>query len=470
MFSKILAWIREVLNKMLKTDSLKTAMQVDVAISPLMANALQTWSLMYANQSPWLTTDVKSLNLAAAIAAEISRATTIEMDVQLSGGPRAEFLQSQLTPVLNNVRTYTEYAAAKGGLMFKPYIRGNNIGVDYVQADMFYPVSFDANGAMTACIFADQRTIGRDYFTRLEYHALHDGFYEIRNRVWKSSTRETLGTEMQLSNAPIPEWQELEAEAFILNVERPLFAYFKMPFANNIDPTSPLGVSVYSRAVDLIKQADELWGNFLWEFESGKRALYTDPLAFGKTTTNKPVLPNNRLYRTLELQGKIDAPGLFEDWTPTIRETNLLNGIDAILKRIEFTCGLAQGTISNPETVALTATEIKMSKQRTYATITDTQKSLEDAIDALLYAMDVWATIGGLAPAGAYEVGYQFDDSIVTDYDSQFTQDQQAVTMNVMPKVEFLKRNYGLDDTTAKEWVAAAKAESPAPSFFPELE
>jgi A118 family predicted phage portal protein len=467
MFARILAWIREVLNKMLRPDSLKSSVGVDVAISSLMADELQKWSLIYINQSPWLSSEVKSLNLGAAVSAEIARAVTIEMEVEISGSLRADFLMEQLAPVLNSVRTNTEYACAKGGLMFKPYIKGEGLAVDYVQADMFYPVAFDANQQMTACVFADQRTIGRNYFTRLEYHALQGTTYQIRNTFWKSSARETLGT--QTRTIPIPEWQELEEEASITDVERPLFAYFKMPFANNIDPTSPLGVSVYARAVHLIQQADEIWSDLLWEMESAKRALYTDPMAFAKTTDGKPILPDKRLYRTLDLQGKIDAPGLFEDWTPTIREQNYINALDAVLKKVEFTCGLAQGTISNPETVALTATEIKMSRQRTYATITDTQKALEDAFNGLLYAMDVWCTIGNLAAQGTYEANYQFDDSIVTDYESQFTQDQMIVGTS-MPHYIFLMRNYGLSEEDARKWVAEAKSETPTPTFFPGVE
>src|SRR5690349_15323416 len=149
MFSRILAWIREVLNKMLKPDSLKSSLNVDVAISGEMANELQKWSLMYANKSTWLSNDVKSLNLAATIAAEISRAVTIEMDVKISGA-RGVFLTEQLAPVLDNIRKDTEYGCAKGGLWFKPYINGDGLAVDAVQADMGYPVAFDANGKMTA--------------------------------------------------------------------------------------------------------------------------------------------------------------------------------------------------------------------------------------------------------------------------------------------------------------------------------
>ena len=466
MFQKILQWIREVVNKMLSISNLKQGLKIDVAITPLMADALQTWSLMYVNQSPWLNGEIKSLNLPAAIAAEVARAVTIEMDVQISGSPRADFLLSQMQSVLNNIRTNTEYASAKGGLMFKPYIRGDKLAVDFVQADMFYPIAFDANNNMTSCVFADQKTIGKSFYTRLEYHAFGADGYRITNTAWRSSARDVLGIQINLSD--VPDWEELEPEAMILNIDRPLFAYFKMPFANNIDSTSPLGVSVYARAVDLIEQADRQWSDFLWEFESGKRALYTDPLAFGKGKDNKPVLPNNRLYRLLDLNSKIDGKGFFEDWTPTLREVNLLNGLDAMLRKIEFNCGFSYGILSNPESVALTATEIINSKQRYYANVVDIQKSLQDAFDNLLYAMDVWSTLGNLAPRGTYTATYQFDDSIVADDVAQFQNDSQAVTMNAMPKRVFLERNYNLDKETAEKWIAEAKAESPGiGDFFP---
>lgn len=466
MFAKILQWIREVVNKMLNPSSVKQALNIQPLLSSLMTDALQTWAAMYINQSPWLTGDVKSLNLPAAIASEVARSVTIEMEMSITGSPRAEFLSSQMAVVLNSLRTYTEYATAKGGLMFKPYPKGDGLAVDFVQADMFYPVAFDANGKMTACVFADTKTIGQSFYTRFEYHTMAGDGYHITNTVYRSTTKETLGNKCPLTD--VADWAELLPEATIIGITKPLFAYFRIPFANNIDPTSPLGVSIYARAVELIKQADQQWTDFLWEFESGKRALYTDPLAFKKDpTTGKPVLPDKRLYRLLDIQGKIDNKGLFEEWTPTLREANLLNGLDAILRKIEFNCGLSYGILSNPDTIQLTATEIKAGKQRYFATVTDIQKSLQDALDDLLYAMDVWTTLANLSPVGTFTPNYVWDDSIVSDEDTQYQQDSQSVTLNVMPKYVFLMRNYGLDEMTARKWIAEATSESPASSFFP---
>ncbi len=456
---------------MLGTADVKRGLRVDVAISPLMANALQQWSLIYTNNSPWLQGKKVSLNLGASIAAEVARAVTIELDVKVAGA-RGEFLTQYLAPVLNNIRSYTEYGCAKGGLWLKPYIKGDGLAIDSIHADMGYPIAFDANGNMTAAVFADQRTVGQYFYTRLEYHSMTAEGYRITNTAWKSSVKDMLGNQVSLTE--FADWEEIEPEALILNIEKPLFAYFRMPFANNIDPANPLGVSIYSRAAQsnnsepcLLQQADQMWTDFLWEFESGRRALYTDPEAFKKDTDGKPVLPDIRLYRLLDLQSRVDGKGLFEEWTPTLRETNLLAGLDGILRRIEFACGLSYGVLSNPQSVALTATEIKNSNQRYYATVTDTQKSLQIAFDQLLYAMDVWATLGNLAPAGAYTATYSFDDSIVADHDTQMLQDQQTVTQGAMPKYIFLMRNYKLDEVTAKQWVAEAQAETPAPSFFP---
>lgn len=462
MFAKLLQWLREVIQKMFGQSSVKQALNVDVAISSEMATALQTWSLMYQNQAEWLSDTVKSLNLAAAIAGEIARSVTIEMQVEISGSARADYLALQMESVLDKLREKIEVGCAKGGLMMKPFISGAKISVDFVQADQFYPVSFDSSGNITACVFADQKTAGQYYYTRLEYHQMTPEGCVIRNAAFRSSSRDTLGQAVDLS--VVDDWAGIEPEATITGIDRPLYAYFRYPMANNIDPASPLGVSCYSRAVDLIRQADEQWSNLLWEFESGKRAIFVDVLAFGKDADGKPKLPDRRLYRALET-GSTEGD-LYHEWTPEFRDASIKSGLDAILKRIEYNCGLAYGTLSDPQSVDKTATEIKTSKQRSYATVTDTQKKLEEALDDLLYAMDVWCTLGKLAPAGTYEVVYDFDDSVIVDKDLQFQQDLRLVGQGIMGKVEFRMRNFGESEEVAKQKIAEVQSEQPAEPMF----
>ena len=455
MIQKILQWIREAFQKMIGQTSIKQVLHVDVTMSQPMVLALDLWCKMYENKAPWLSDEVVSLNLPSAISSEIARSATIEMKMKIDGSSRAEFLQQQMDVYIPKMRQYVEYGVAKGGLIMKPYIVGKTIAVDFVQADQFYPIAFNARGDIISCVFADQRMQHGKYFTRLEYHDMKDHSCVIKNLAYKSDSPTTLGTQVPLSS--IQDWEDLAESATIQDIEKPLFAYFKYPLANNIDVTSPLGVSCYSRAVTLIEEADRQWSDLLWEFESGRRALYVDVLAFKKDSNGRPMLPNRRLYRTLET-GSAEGE-MYHEWTPSFREASILSGLDAILKKIEFACGLAYGTISDPNTEDKTATEIKISKQRTAATITDTQKTLQNALDQLLYAMDVWATLGKLSTSGKFEATYTFDDSIVTDYEMQFTQDSKAINMQVMSKVEFRMRNYGESEEVAKKKLKDVAAE-----------
>jgi A118 family predicted phage portal protein len=264
------------------------------------------------------------------------------------------------------------------------------------------------------------------------------------------------------SKCPLTEvaaWADLQEQATITGNHKPLFGYFKYPMANNIDPASPLGISCFARVVDLIKQADAQWDNFLWEFESSKRALFVDALAFGKDASGKPILPDLRLYRTLSGVADLGKEEFFEEWSPDIREQSILNGLDAILRRIEFSSGIAYGTLSNPATVDKTATELKIAQQRSFATVTDTQKALQDCLEDLLYAMDIWVTLSNLVPKGQVDVAYDWDDSVIVDRDAQFTQDLRLVTTTIMSKVEFRMRNFGEDLETATQKIADASSE-----------
>jgi len=450
--------IRDWIDKMITPNNVKRALNIDVALSTPMVDALTKWAAMYTNQADWLTDYIKSLNLPASIAGEIAGNVTVEMKVDISGSLRADWLAEQFSPVLDKMQTNVEYGLAKGGLVFKPYVKDNDIVVDYVQADQFYPVNFDGNGNMTSCVFNDTRAIGGWYYTRLEYHSLVGNIYIVRNAAFKSSTKDELGKEVPLIE--VDDWADLEPEAIISPVDKPLFGYFRVPLANNIDPTSPLGVSCYARAVDLIKQADTQWSDLLWEFESGRRALDVDELAFDRDSASKPILPDKRLYRTYKNGDALDKTSLFKEWSPEFREASIKSGLNEILKRIEFNCRLAYGTLSDPQAIEKTATEIKNSKQRSYLTITNTQKALRTALDGLLYAMDVWATIANLAPKGSYQALYTFDDSIVADHDTQFTQDMMSVGQKTMGRVEFRMRTYGETEAIAKAKIAEIDADS----------
>jgi len=447
-FNSVWKWIREKVNNLFSKKSISDAIGVNPIISTKMAEKITDWGNIYSNDSPWLTKDIKSLNLGAAVSNEMARLVTIEMKSNIEGSSRADFLNDSYQKFLESIRTNTEYSLAKGGGVFKPYVSGDKLCVDFIQADYFFPITFDSEGIVTEAVFLEQivRQTGyaTKYYNKLEYHKFLDRQEYISNNAFVSEGKQTLGKSIPLDS--VEEWKDLAKEVTVNSVKRPLFAYFKNPMANTVETGNPVGVSVFSRAVDLIEEADKQWSRFLWENKSGERALYTDISAWKKDERGESRLPDARLYKTLE---GFDDNGLFEDWTPELRNDPILFGLDAILKKIEFNCGLAYGTISDPQSEDKTATEVRQSKQRSYSTVVDIQKALQNTLEHTIYIMDVMTTLYKLAPAGTYKTSYEWDDSIVADREREFTE-RMMLKDSVINNWEMRMWYLGEDEATAK--------------------
>lgn len=438
--------IKEVISKMLGKKEVSQAIGVSVSISGKMKNALSLWCDMYENDAPWLSDSVRSKNLAAAISAELARLVTLEFTSELSGGKRAEFLSGEYDRIISESRVFTEYACAKGGLMLKPYISAGKIVTAFVQADSFFPTAFDSSGNITGGVFADRKTKGSRYYTRLEYHDFSPVGYVIRNYAFVSDNSDSIGRRISLTD--VPEWADLQEEVSIGNAKRPLFSYFKMPGANNIDSGSPLGVSVFARAVDSIKQADEQYSRLLWEFEGSELAVHVDETVLELSGNGKASLPklNKRLYRGLSYEGGAQM----EVFSPAIREQSLLNGLDAILRDVEYLSGLAYGTLSKMDDTAKTATEIKASRQRSYSTVSAIQKALKTALENHLEAMEMLCDIYSLAPRDKIEQSIDFGDSLITDNEYEQKVWLQEVSAGLMSPVEYRMKRYGETEEQAK--------------------
>ncbi len=465
MFSKLLEWIRKALQKFKLLPGTEANLSAEILMSDTMSSAIDLWSRLYEDKAPWVDNKkVFSANLAASIASEVARLVTLEMAAEITGSARAKLLNENFQKVIDQARIFTEYAAAKGGLIFKPYVAGDKIPVDLIQADSFFPLDFDASGRLTGGIFVEQIRRSGKIYTRLERHQMAGKKYIVASHAYMSSSESSLGTEIDL--ADVLEWAQLQTEITIAGVDRPLFAYFKMPLANTKDPKSPLGVSVYARAVDLIRRADEQYSRILWEYEGGELAIDAAADIFKQGDNGEPILPKGRerLYRAYEYDRQ-DGKVFIQPYAPELRDESLFNGYNNLLKRIEFTCGLAYGTLSDPQNVDKTATEIIASKQRSYALVTDVQKALQTALEDLVYAMDTWATLYNLAPAGEHKASFTFDDSILNDPEMERQRDLQEVRDGLMQKWEYRMKWKGEDEATAKKMVAQEEADDDLMGF-----
>ena len=428
--------------------------QTDFAMTNKTAAQIELWSRMFSGKSPWLNDKIQDAELSPAIAGEIARLITLELQSKVDGSTRAVYIDKFYRGVLKNLRIQVEYGCAKGGLIIKPYVSTSGISVQFLHADCFFPIEFDGD-KITKCAFIEQFKNGNSIYTRVEYHSLSDSMLTVKNRAFVAHTEAVLGSDVSLDS--IPRWSELSPGVTFSGVSKLPFGYFKVPAANNVDSESPLGVSVYARAVGLIREADRRYSQINWEYDSKETAIHiaTSLLKY-RQDLDKFEYPGGkeRLYREMEYNsGAIDKP-FIEAFSPDIRDQSFYNGWNQQMRRIEFNCNLAYGTLSDPNNTDKTAEEIRASKQRSYAFVSDCQTSLQTALEDTVDAMNFWCDIYNLAPPGVCNMTYNWDDSIVVDADKERQTDREDVAMGVMQPWEYRMKHYGEDEETAKKMIA----------------
>lgn len=418
---------------------------VSPAVSLTMEQHISLWYMMMVNMPPWQNCDVKAVGLPAAICREVARPTLVEFTANITGSKRADYLNENFQTAKENFNRALELGLALGGVALKPYIYGDKMLVDVTGAAGFQPTKFDPCGRCIGGVFKDKPIkVNGTYYVRLESHELNGTTYTIKNKAYYSDSAGSVGADAQLTT--IPEWADIEPEVTIENVEGPLFAYFKPPVANTVDSNSMCGMSIYGDAatVELIKQADEQWERLRWEYKSSERKVLMDG------TSSTADMFNKRLFEV----GPFSPNGdFFQHIEPQIRDDAIYRGFQNIVKMIEFDIGLSYGDISDPQLVEKSATEIKNSKQRKYLLISSIQTALGHTFDALIYAMDVYASLYNLAPAGDYEAVYDWGDSILDDQetkDKEFARDMQLVSADIMNAWELRAKYFNEDEATAK--------------------
>lgn len=483
MFSNLIRYIQGVMHKMIPYRSIESVEQVYTPLSDDMANALDEWYKMYTNQAEWLNSDpdndepiVKSLNLPAFISSELARQITLEMkwnitgkapdgSTQTEGGdaimnPRAEFLKAEFERCITILRQKLEQGCAAGGMTIKPYPKDGHIYFDWTMDWSLYPVAFDDDGNLSDVIFRDTYTEGKSIYTRLERHTVDKENVIITQRAFRSTTRDALGTEVSLSEVPM--WEQLEPEATVKKSDGQMFGWFKVALANSVDVESPMGASCFSKARDTIKEADIQYSRLLWEYEGSELAIDVDPTVLRPKKVQgggmeTPKL-NKRLFRAVDAdKGDRDMYSVF---SPAIRDGNYTHGLNQLFMRIEDQCGLARGTISDANTEARTATELRIVRQRSYATVADNQKALEHCLKDVIRAMDKYATSYNLAPEGEYEVSFEWDDSIITDTEQQMNERMMLLNAGLIGKAEFREWYFGETPEQAKAAVESITQEN----------
>lgn len=429
---KIRKWVYRLIFPL---ENIQEALDVKIAMSDDMVKAIRDWNRCWKGNAPWINEHVQSLRLEQSITREFANIALNEMTAKVDN----EQLNDMLQELIEDLNIEFQAGLATGAMVIKPI---GNKGVQFIPQSHFIPIKYDSKKRLCEVIFPELRKIGDKYYTHLEHHKLDKSGLTITNRAFVSDTEGVLGREIPIKSVDI--WEDLNPFGSYKEMKKPVFGYYRNPFVNTIDG-SCAGVSVFENALDMICKTDRQFDRIDWEFESGERAIHVDESALRLTENSMFELPHThkRLYRAVNVESNNED--IFKEFSPALRQTDLVSGLDEYKREIEFQVGLSYGDLSNPQSVDKTATEIKAAKQRKYNTVSAIQKQLKACIEDTVYAFAFYNRL----TQSKYELTIDFKDSILTDEETERKQDIQDLNLGIMRPEEYRAKWYGEDEKTA---------------------
>lgn len=434
----------------------KTTAEKEYKVTAQESNELQTLldkcGKIYQGHPPWLSKKdhIDTINFAKSIASEIGRLTTMGISIQIDGGSIASRLQEQIENEYFNLRTWCEYAAAYGTIIMKP----NGKDIDILTPADFIIIESD-NHDITDIIFIDHEKDGEKYYTLLERHRIEET-YTITNIAYVSDRDGDIGRKTTLDNSP---WNNLEDETTLEGVEKPLFGVIRMPNANNIDLDSPLGLPCFAEALQELKDLDTAYSRNSKEIFDSKRTvlLDSDKLMESGAPVRRTLSGFEDARKEMGLPDYVknvysgSQEDFYQEINPTLNTEERLKGLNALLSQIGFKCGFSNGYfVFNEKTGMVTATQVESDDRRTIQLIKDVRDQLESCLDGLIYALYVFSVLYDGAPAGEYEIFYDFGD-ITYNREEDRARWYSYVTSGKMAFWRYLVKFEGFTEEEAKE-------------------
>ena len=324
------------------------------------------------------------------------------------------------------------FALGTGALV--EYSDGDEVKIDYIRAGMVYPLAWD-NGRVTECAFGSIRNSGKKAQVYLNLHRLENGLYVIENHLFDYSNKRLM--EVGLPEGVLPEVKTGSAV--------PRFQLLTPCIANNIDPDSPMGISVFHNAQDQLESADLVYDSYCNEFRLGKKRI-TVPItltqiAMEEDGTATPVFDDNDT-EFYAVPG--DGENKIQEHNMELRAEAHEAGLQTMLNLVSWKTGSGGKRYVFRDGQVKTATEVISDDSDLYRNLKKHEKSLETVLVGLVNAISDMMNLGRVTTT------ITFDDSIITDTDAEKAMFLQEIREGVRKKWEYRSKFFGEDEKTAK--------------------
>lgn len=370
--------------------------------------------------------------------------------VSIKAGDYGERLNEILED--NNFRVrgnqLVEIAFALGTGAFVEYKDGDgNVAIDFIRADMIYPLSWD-NGDITECAFGSTRVMDGKEAVYLQIHRkgkpLEDGegdpenqdTYYIENKYIDAES----GKEMDPPEDVLP--------MIDTGYGRPLFQIVMPNICNNIDLDSPMGVSVYANSIAQLKGCDLIYDSYINEFILGRKRILV-PISAAKMQMQEdgvtsPIFdPNDTVY--YQMPGSRQDDMKLTEVDMAIRATDHELGMQRSLDILSMKAGMGTGRYKFESSGVKTATEVISDKSDLY------QNRQKNVIIVRAAIVNMAKAVAFLDIGNEVEVTVDFDDSIIEDTNTTIDKNIKLVQTGLRSKLAAIMEINKCSEADAKK-------------------
>lgn len=335
-----------------------------------------------------------------------------------------------------------EMAFALGTGAIVEYLDGEEVMIDYIRADMIYPLSWD-NGDITECAFGSVRVIDGKEVLYLQIH-----------RLGKADNEED-SEHYYIENKYIDrkESKELDPPEGVIPLvstgyDKPLFQIITPNICNNIDLDSPLGVSVFANAIDQLKGCDLVYDSYMNEFVLGRKRILV-PISFAKIQMEKDGVAapafdaSDTVY--YQMPGDRDSNLKLTEVDMSIRANEHELAVQRSLDVLALKTGLGAGRYQFDSSGVKTATEVISDKSDLY------QNRQKNAIIVNAALINMVEAIAFLDAEKEVEVSIDFDDSIIEDTNTIIDKNIKLVQGGLRSKLTAIMEINKCDETEAEK-------------------
>ncbi|MBQ6373191.1 MAG: hypothetical protein IJJ45_01750 [Clostridia bacterium] len=395
--------------------------------------------------------DITVDNVIATIANKLAMLTIADSTLQVTDAagretltPRAQLIADRVGSLWDGEATWiTAQAFGKGGMVLAPMVTPRRqLHVGAVDQSRAVVLERDGDTPTNVALLAEQVTLNDRRYSLIANYELTD-MGGATGQIIRYRAVDQGGAPVGLQT--IPQWAGITPEVRISGTDRLLLAFLLCP-RDNRRTDKDAGVPITYGSDRLVEELVEHANIYRREYKLTRPMLGLDSTLWA---SSGEVMNIRNIRRTVQDSDDpfvpMDAPALSEKavwqyYAPAIRQEAMEARLQSLCRRLEKSCGLSQGILTERQTLNYAnRDEVRAAQYDTFAVVRAMRTRWERAMDDLAYGLDVISERAGLTPAGGmgqYQLVFDWDNSLIESTAETFEQYLELESRGALSKAE----------------------------------